>query len=278
MTPKRRSPHSPTSRLTVRAREIPELTARVTRASNPHGTTAMAIRDHLDGLWSDEDFVEWCPRDGKPGLSPARLATVCVLRFLMELSDRQAAEGVRCRIDSTYALARGAGRARLPPQCSDRLPRAPGRRRPSRHAPGPRRCAPPWRNSPASPAGTRRRGHGGLGPALRTRRTARQESHPTQNSYQRHRRRRLPSPPLHPRGRPRGTRPHRGRDPLRPPPLPPPEAARQIAVEIANATFAAHVHRQCDRGEQQRHHDRAGHVGVHHLDRTTARGGCGVVS
>ncbi|WP_449203877.1 IS1182 family transposase [Streptomyces sp. HJ7] len=65
----------------------------------------MAIRDHLDGLWSDEDFVEWYPRDGKPGLSPAQLATVCVLQFLMELSDRQAAEAVRCRIDYKYALA-----------------------------------------------------------------------------------------------------------------------------------------------------------------------------
>ncbi|MGK5532082.1 IS1182 family transposase [Streptomyces sp. URMC 129] len=84
--------------------EIPELTARVARACNPRGTTAMAIRDHLDGLWSDEDFAEWYPRDGKPGLSPAQLATVCVLQFLMELSDRQAAEAVRCRIDFKYAL------------------------------------------------------------------------------------------------------------------------------------------------------------------------------
>ncbi|MEV4441251.1 transposase [Streptomyces sp. NPDC049577] len=64
----------------------------------------MAIRDHLDGLWSDEDFAEWYPRDGKPGLSPARLATVSVFQFLLELSDRQAAEAVRCRIDFTYAL------------------------------------------------------------------------------------------------------------------------------------------------------------------------------
>ncbi|GAA2627789.1 hypothetical protein GCM10010411_76250 [Actinomadura fulvescens] len=85
--------------------KIPELTARVARASNPNGTTAMCIRDHLDGLWRDEDFVAWYPRDGKPGLSPAQLATVCVLQFLLELSDRQAAEAVRCRIDFKYALA-----------------------------------------------------------------------------------------------------------------------------------------------------------------------------
>lgn len=83
---------------------IPELTVRVARASNPRGTTAMAIRDHLNGLWDDEDFEEWYPRDGKPGLSPAQLATVSVLQFLLELSDRQAAESVRNRIDFKYAM------------------------------------------------------------------------------------------------------------------------------------------------------------------------------
>ncbi|MFE7467272.1 IS1182 family transposase [Streptomyces sp. NPDC057499] len=83
---------------------VPELTVRVARACNPQGTTAMAIRDHLNGLWSDEDFEEWYPRDGKPGLSPAQLATVSVLQFLLEMSDRQAAESVRNRIDFKYAL------------------------------------------------------------------------------------------------------------------------------------------------------------------------------
>ena len=69
----------------------------------------MWVRDHLDGLWSDEDFTCWYPRDGRPGLSPAQLATVCVLQFLCNLSDLQAAEAVRCRIDFKYALVPGAG-------------------------------------------------------------------------------------------------------------------------------------------------------------------------
>ncbi|MDF2254294.1 transposase [Streptantibioticus ferralitis] len=63
------------------------------------------MRDHLDGLWRDQDFADWYPRDCRPGLSPARLATVCVLQFLLGLSDRQAAEAVRYRIDFKYALA-----------------------------------------------------------------------------------------------------------------------------------------------------------------------------
>ncbi|MFE2586310.1 transposase [Streptomyces sp. NPDC059378] len=63
------------------------------------------MRDRLDGLWRDEDFADWCPRDGRPGFSPAQLATVCVLQFLLGLSDRQAAEAVRCRIDFKHAMA-----------------------------------------------------------------------------------------------------------------------------------------------------------------------------
>jgi transposase len=84
--------------------EVPELTARVARAANPAGTTAMWVRDRLDGLWDDEDFAGWYPRDGRPGISPAQLAMVSVLQFLLDLSDRDAAEAVRCRIDFKYAL------------------------------------------------------------------------------------------------------------------------------------------------------------------------------
>ena len=84
--------------------EVPELTARVARASNPAGTTAMQLRDRLGGLRDDEDFARWYPRDGRPGISPAQLATVSVLQFLLDLSGRDAAEAVRCGIDFEYAL------------------------------------------------------------------------------------------------------------------------------------------------------------------------------
>jgi transposase len=85
--------------------QVPSLTAQIARASNPADTTAMWVRDRLDGLWCDEDFAGWYPRNGRPGLSPAQLDTVCVLQFLLGLSDRQAAEAVCCRIDFKYALA-----------------------------------------------------------------------------------------------------------------------------------------------------------------------------
>ncbi|MFG2794372.1 transposase [Streptomyces sp. NPDC048419] len=76
--------------------QVPSLTAQIARTSNPDGTTAIWVRDRLDGMWHDEDFAGWYPRDGRPGLSPAQLATVCVLQFVLGLSDRQAAEAVRC--------------------------------------------------------------------------------------------------------------------------------------------------------------------------------------
>ncbi|MFB7757444.1 transposase [Streptomyces sp. NPDC056121] len=84
--------------------EISALTVRVARAGTPRGTTAMWIRDGLDGLFSEEDFTAWYPRDGRPGLSSAQPATVCVPQYALNLSDRQAAEAVRCRIDIKYAL------------------------------------------------------------------------------------------------------------------------------------------------------------------------------
>ncbi|WP_207926211.1 transposase [Actinocrispum wychmicini] len=62
------------------------------------------MRDRLGGRWRDEDFADCYSRDGRPGFSPAQLATVSVRQFLLGLSNRDAAEAVRCRIDVKYAL------------------------------------------------------------------------------------------------------------------------------------------------------------------------------
>ena len=47
----------------------------------------------------DEDFAPLFAKDGAPGLPPWRLALVTILQFHENLSDRQAAEAVRARID-----------------------------------------------------------------------------------------------------------------------------------------------------------------------------------
>lgn len=65
---------------------------------------AIRIRDELGVLFHDEDFAAAFSTRGRPALSPARLALVSILQFGEGLSDRQAAEAVRARIDWKYAL------------------------------------------------------------------------------------------------------------------------------------------------------------------------------
>ncbi len=88
----------------IRIGEIPAETVRVARAAFPHGTVATRLRDEFAELYRDVDFQALYPRRGQPGLAPWRLALVTVFQFLEHLSDRQAAEAVRARIDWKYAL------------------------------------------------------------------------------------------------------------------------------------------------------------------------------
>jgi transposase len=83
---------------------VPEETARVAQAAFPKGNTYLRLRDELGPLYDDRDFAALFPRRGQPGLSPGLLATVTVMQFLENLSDRQAADAVRARIDWKYAL------------------------------------------------------------------------------------------------------------------------------------------------------------------------------
>ncbi|MFR9792267.1 transposase [Streptomyces sp. MB22_4] len=84
--------------------EIPAETVRVARAAFPKGSLAVRIRDELGSLFSDGQFAGLFPARGKPAWSPGRLAMVLVLQFVEGLTDRQAAEAVRARIDWKYAL------------------------------------------------------------------------------------------------------------------------------------------------------------------------------
>ncbi|MFH9424200.1 IS1182 family transposase [Streptomyces sp. NPDC017529] len=84
--------------------EIPAETVRVARAAFPKGSLAIRVRDELGVLFADAQFADLFPARGKPAWSPGRLALVLVLQFVEGLTDRQAAEAVRARIDFTYAL------------------------------------------------------------------------------------------------------------------------------------------------------------------------------
>lgn len=83
---------------------IPEETARVACAVFPKGNLYIKMRDELGTFYEDHDFEDLYPQRGQPAESPWRLALVTVMQFMEGLSDRQAAEAVRTRIDWKYAL------------------------------------------------------------------------------------------------------------------------------------------------------------------------------
>ena len=83
---------------------VPEETQRVACAAFPKGNAYMTMQDELGVFFQDEDFKELFHTRGQPGYSPWRLALVTVMQFAENLTDRQAAEAVRSRIDWKYAL------------------------------------------------------------------------------------------------------------------------------------------------------------------------------
>jgi len=64
----------------------------------------MRLRDELGELYQDEHFVSLYPIEGQPAYQAWRLAIVTVLQYAEGLTDRQAANAVRERIDWKYAL------------------------------------------------------------------------------------------------------------------------------------------------------------------------------
>lgn len=83
---------------------VPEETARVARAAFPKGNVYMRLRDELGSLYEDASFAPLFHTRGQPAETPWRLALVLGFQFAEDLTDRQAAEAVRGRIDWKYAL------------------------------------------------------------------------------------------------------------------------------------------------------------------------------
>ena len=65
---------------------------------------AVMVRDQLGEWLADEQFAGAYGKRGKPGWPPSRLALVTIFQMAEDLTDRQAAEAVRTRIDWKYAL------------------------------------------------------------------------------------------------------------------------------------------------------------------------------
>ncbi len=85
---------------------VPEETARVARAIFPTGNLVMRMYDELGMLFHDLDFACLFPPQGQPAEAPTRLALVTLLQFMEGLTDRQAADAVRTRLDWSSCHAR----------------------------------------------------------------------------------------------------------------------------------------------------------------------------
>ncbi len=68
------------------------------------GPLPVLVRDKLGEWLADEQFAGAYRTRGKPGWPPSRLALVTIFQEVEDLTDRQAAEAVRTRIDWKYAL------------------------------------------------------------------------------------------------------------------------------------------------------------------------------
>lgn len=84
---------------------VPPDTEAVARTAFPKGNIYLLLRDNLGSIYSDVDFTALFSQRGQPAESPWRLALISVMQFIENLSDRQAAEAVRSRIDWKYALS-----------------------------------------------------------------------------------------------------------------------------------------------------------------------------
>lgn len=84
---------------------VPEETARVAHAAFPRGNVVIQLREALGTISTDEQFADLFPTHGQPAAAPWRLALVIVLQFLENLTDRQAADAVRSRLDWKYLLS-----------------------------------------------------------------------------------------------------------------------------------------------------------------------------
>src|SRR5262249_16473091 len=65
---------------------------------------AVVVRDELGEVFADAEFAEAFAVRGQPGGSPGRLGMITVLQAVEHLTDVQAAEAVRTRLDWKYLL------------------------------------------------------------------------------------------------------------------------------------------------------------------------------
>jgi transposase len=83
---------------------IPNTTVEVAQSAFPDGNAYIRLRDKLGAIFKDEIFSDLYPQRGQPAEASWRLGLVTLVQFAEDLTDRQAADAVRGRIDWKYVL------------------------------------------------------------------------------------------------------------------------------------------------------------------------------
>ena len=84
---------------------VPDMTRRVARAAFPKGNLSLRRRDEFGTFVTEELFADLFPKRAQPAEAPWRLALITLFQFVENLSDQQAAEALRARMDWKYALS-----------------------------------------------------------------------------------------------------------------------------------------------------------------------------
>ena len=83
---------------------VPPETARVAHRAFRRGNPYLRFRDVLGPIFADADFSTVYGHAGAPALSPVLLALVTLLQYMEHLTDQQAADAVRSRLDWKYLV------------------------------------------------------------------------------------------------------------------------------------------------------------------------------
>jgi len=85
---------------------VPEAMATIVKAAFPKGTLYVDLRTEFGALYEQDLFADLYADRGHPTeVALWRLALVMVMQYIEGLTDRQAADAVRCCIDRKYALS-----------------------------------------------------------------------------------------------------------------------------------------------------------------------------
>lgn len=83
---------------------VPEETANLAKRVFRKGNRYVTLRDEIGLIFTESDFQDLYAEQGTPGVSAVQLALVTLVQYIEDLSDREAADAVRSRIDLKYLL------------------------------------------------------------------------------------------------------------------------------------------------------------------------------